>query len=38
MRALAAPFAAALPPPDAADMTLLITIDPVACERLRLLR
>ena len=28
VRALAAPFVAALPPPDPADMTLLITIDP----------
>jgi ferredoxin len=32
MRALAAPFVAALPPPDHADMTLHITIDPLACD------
>ena len=32
MRALAAPFVAALPPPGHADMTLHITIDPVACD------
>ena len=32
MRALAAPFVAALPPPGHSDMTLHISIDPVSCD------